>query len=244
MRNLFLSCLLACLCAVTAQAQKCKVFVENLSLSYEGECRGDKADGKGKAAGLDTYEGQFKAGYPDGQGKYTWKTGDWFEGNWKKGQREGQGSMHYRTAAGGDSLVTGFWKKDQYFGKFEKPFILLNQSSRVGTVKLSKNVGAKENDISVTITSTSGGTANPSQKASDAEATAADQPKLKLTSVDMQKGNFIRLVQIDNSARSTRTVVKTVDFPFKATFRIDDRHTVDIEFLEEGNYNVEINILN
>jgi hypothetical protein len=241
---MILPCLLASFAAGSVQAQKCKVFVERLSVSYEGECKGNKADGKGKATGLDTYEGHFKAGYPDGEGRYTWKTGDWFEGNWKRGEKEGAGTMHYKTLAGGDSVITGFWKKDQYFGRFEKPFKVLNQSSKVGSVKVSKNVGAKENDISVTISSASGGTTNFSQKASDPEATASDQPKLKLSGVDAAKGNFIRLVPIDNSARSTKTIVKTVDFPFKATFRIDDIHTVDIEFLEEGNYNVEINILN
>lgn len=243
MRKRFLICLPALMLAGGIKAQKCKVLIEALSLSYEGECRGDKADGKGKASGQDSYEGQFKSGYPDGEGKYTWKTGDWFEGNWKKGMREGQGSMHYKTG-NGDSVVTGFWKKDQYFGRFEKPFKLLNQSSKVGTVKIAKNAGAKENDITVIISSTSGGAANPSQRASDAQATAADQPKLKLTSVDMQKGNFVRLVAIDNTARQTKTIVKSVDFPFKATFRIDDIHTVDIEFLEEGNYTVEVNVLN
>lgn len=67
-----------------------------ISLSYSGECKDNKAHGKGKAAGQDIYEGEFKAGYPEGKGLYIWKTGDWFEGNWKKGIREGVGEMHFK----------------------------------------------------------------------------------------------------------------------------------------------------
>lgn len=88
--------LLAFVMTTTFFSQECKVMLSAISLSYSGECKDNKAHGKGKAAGQDIYEGEFKAGYPEGKGLYIWKTGDWFEGNWKKGIREGVGEMHFK----------------------------------------------------------------------------------------------------------------------------------------------------
>jgi len=225
----------------TLSAQNCKVFINAISLNYEGDCKGDKADGKGKAVGQDMYEGSFKAGYPDGNGKYTWKLGDWFEGEWKKGLREGPGEMHYKTKTGGDSVVTGFWKRDLYVGRYEKPFKVISQTSKISTVRVTRNNGYKEHDITINMESTSGGSNNLN---GNSAGTMADAPKPKLTGADIQKGNFISQTDMDNSAKSTRSILKTVEFPFKVSLRISDTHVVEIEFFEEGNYTVDISILN
>jgi hypothetical protein len=90
-------------------SQKCEVVVETLKGTYEGDCKKNKADGKGTAAGEDIYTGDFKSGYPEGKGKYVWKNGDWYEGEWKKGLREGQGIMHLTTTDSKDSVLDGFW---------------------------------------------------------------------------------------------------------------------------------------
>ena len=101
-------------------AQDCKVKVTALEGKYEGGCKKDFADGTGKAIGEDSYEGSFKAGYPNGKGKYTWKSGDWFDGYFKNGALEGEGIMHIRSSKN-DSIVTGFWKNNVYTGQYEKP---------------------------------------------------------------------------------------------------------------------------
>ena len=68
-------------------SQDCKVLDPNLSGSYVGECKNGKAEGKGKAVGLHTYEGEFKAGFPDGPGFYTDNLGNSFKGYFKKGKK-------------------------------------------------------------------------------------------------------------------------------------------------------------
>lgn len=227
-------------------AQDCKVIPGPISVSYEGECKNGKANGKGKATGLDTYEGDFVAGYPEGKGKYTWKTGDWYEGTWKKGAREGNGEMHYKQDLKADSVLTGIWKKDQYVGKFEKPYKIISQSSKVGTVKVTRNIGYKEHDITITIESTTGGShvLSPNSISSLPADALADIPLMKLTAVDVQKGNFNSQTNMDNSAKTSKSIIRTVEFPFRAIFRIADTHSVEIEFLEEGNFQIDISILN
>jgi hypothetical protein len=245
MRNLFLTGALLAF-AATGFSQDCKVSVSNLSLSYTGDCKGGKAEGQGKAVGIDKYDGEFKSGYPEGTGTYTWKEGSWFTGAWKKGLREGQGEMHYKTNEGKDSTITGFWKKDIYQGRFEKPFKVLNQTGRVSSVKVSKNAGNKSMEIAFTVSSTTSGTnqmVGTTQTTSDkATADFKDAPKLNLTEIDMSKGNYSTKTSVSNSAKEAKTVLRGVEFPFKAIFRVNE-HSFEIEFFEEGNYSVDVNIL-
>ena len=44
----------------TAYSQTCEVDKESLKGTYTGDCKKNKAHGKGKAVGMDTYEGEFK----------------------------------------------------------------------------------------------------------------------------------------------------------------------------------------
>ncbi len=100
--------------------EKCKVLMPEISGSYTGKCKKGLASGKGLAVGTDTYEGRFLNGLPDGRGKYTWADGRIFEGSWKDGIMEGQGTMIY-PRAGGDSIVTGIWKDERYYGPVPLP---------------------------------------------------------------------------------------------------------------------------
>ncbi len=143
-----------------------------------------------------------------------------------------------KRACAKDSLLTGFWKKDVYQGRFEKPYKVLAQSSKVSTVSVTKNPGSKNPEITIVISNTSGNTTK-----TDISATAASGvPKMKLTDIDIQKGNYMSKLDLDNAERSTKSIIRGVEFPFKATFRIEGE-MVQIEFFEEGNYTVEINIL-
>ena len=94
----------------------CKVLMPELSGSYTGGCKKGLAHGKGSAVGIDSYEGRFSKGLPNGSGTYRWASGAVYEGDWSKGNRDGKGSMIYPTE-GLDSIVTGFWKDDKYIGK-------------------------------------------------------------------------------------------------------------------------------
>ena len=64
---------LAIFCSLYVHAQNCTVVTEALKGTYEGGCKNEKADGTGTAKGEDSYTGEFKNGYPEGKGKYSWK---------------------------------------------------------------------------------------------------------------------------------------------------------------------------
>ena len=75
---LFLSAMF--LSGMTQEAAPYKVLLNEISGSYKGGCRDGLAEGKGNAEGEDRYSGEFKAGLPDGKGKYTYKNGNVYNG--------------------------------------------------------------------------------------------------------------------------------------------------------------------
>jgi len=117
------------LMAFTALAQKkCKVLVKEISAQYHGLRRKGLAQGNGKAEGIDTYTGHFKAGYPNGNGTYLWANGNSYIGEWKQGKRSGKGTFTVHLA-NRDSIVKGLWKDDKYLGPVPpKPQVLHNNS--------------------------------------------------------------------------------------------------------------------
>ena len=122
-----------------AMAQSdCEVDIEAISGTYDGDCKRGKAHGEGKAVGTDTYVGEFKKGLPEGFGKYTWADGHFYEGEWGKGVKEGEGKMVYIKTNGKDSVVTGFWEKDEYMGKYKEPYKILSKSTEIQRVVVRK----------------------------------------------------------------------------------------------------------
>jgi len=86
-----------------------KYRVDNKEWEYEGEIVDGKPNGNGVLFILKhRYEGSFKNGLMDGQGKYTYPNGSIYEGNWEKGQRSGKG---YFMSTNGDKY-DGVWKLD------------------------------------------------------------------------------------------------------------------------------------
>lgn len=131
---------------VAQKGGDCKVLAEALAGQYEGECKKGLANGVGKATGMDTYEGDFKKGLPEGVGKYTWSNGDVFEGTFKKGLKEGDGKLTYSPERLADSVLTGFWKKDKYYGLYENPYKVLDKTSPVNRIVVRK-LGDSPNNI-------------------------------------------------------------------------------------------------
>ncbi|MET2986467.1 MORN repeat-containing protein [Aureibaculum conchae] len=70
----------------TAEKQENKVIIE--------ECiAGNCANGKGTMQyQTGVYEGYWKSGLRDGEGKYTWANGDVYEGQWMQDKRHGMGT--------------------------------------------------------------------------------------------------------------------------------------------------------
>ena len=54
---------------------------------YHG--KGCLTDGNGEK-----YDGEWRFGLREGQGKFYWRNGAWYEGGWKGDQREGEGTYH------------------------------------------------------------------------------------------------------------------------------------------------------
>lgn len=93
--------------------EKCRVLMSSISVEYKGDCKNGLADGRGEAFGVDHYIGHFRKGLPDGEGVYTWSTGEVYKGSFKKGMRHGHGSYTFKLN-GRDTTLTGRWQKDKY----------------------------------------------------------------------------------------------------------------------------------
>lgn len=156
--KLFLTFLISA-SSIKAYNQQCEVETKNLMGTYTGECKKGKANGNGIAKGIDTYEGDFKSGLPDGKRTYTWNNKNVFTGKYVKGLREGKGIMIFKKENGQDSVVEGFWKKDIFYGKYEQPWEVF---TRTGSVKEINTEYIKDNTnlIKIVAANTTGGSTN------------------------------------------------------------------------------------
>jgi hypothetical protein len=238
MKKAFIFSMLSALIVTTSMAQDCKVLLKPIAGVYEGDCKSGKADGQGKSVGKDNYEGEFRSGVPDGKGIYTWQNKDWFEGIWKRGEREGEGTLHVTNGGTKDSVVVGFWKKDKYVGRYEKAYQVLSQSQSISTVSVTELKESKLGEIAIVLSSVSGGVNTLSSQMK----TGTESAKIKLTAIDVTQGDYNGYSEIPYQPKATKFIVRKVVFPFKAFFR-SDTHFVEIAFYQEGNYIVDVNVL-
>jgi len=94
--------------------ENCKVLKPEIAGEYSGDCKNGLADGKGIAKGQDKYEGKFKKGLPNGQGIYTWASGEVYKGSWKEGKKDGEGKFTFKSR-GYDTTTIGIWKDDVFY---------------------------------------------------------------------------------------------------------------------------------
>lgn len=208
-----------------SEAQDCMVEIEALKGKYEGECKKGKANGKGMAIGTDSYEGEFRNGYPDGAGKYTWKNGNCYEGTWKKGEIDGQGTMHYSLITGGDSTVTGFWKKGQYVGKYKNLYSVYSRSHSVSNITFKKN---KDNTNEVTIHSKYGSNSSV--------------PIGAWGDMEIINGSFALKESIDDVPGLRIIRYRAVVFPFRVKITYAINQVLEFEIFEAGNWTTEIEL--
>ena len=82
------------LMGLIARAQDCKVSIPSLNNKYTGDCKKGLAHGTGIAEGESiVYEGEFRKGYPPGEGTLKFKDGRIFNGEWKSGTVYGYGEL-------------------------------------------------------------------------------------------------------------------------------------------------------
>ena len=223
-----LICLMLCI-AFSTEAQNCKVLLPSITGSYEGGCKNGKANGLGKAVGMDSYDGSFKNGLPEGFGKYTWKEGNWYEGNFKLGQRSGEGTLHSPAATNSDSVVTGFWAKDVYIGIYEYPYKVVSKSYMVNTVSVAFESAMEPSQIVVNVSSVKGGS-------EDVHGTI---PKPELTGVDVKKGSFLTKKEVTTMKKTNTYFLTNVKYPFSATLNIGEEDVV-IDINKSGNWKIDV----
>lgn len=223
-------------------SQTCEVGLEALKGQYDGGCRKGKANGKGIATGIDTYTGYFKNGLPDGEGKYSWKNGDWYEGSWKDGLFSGKGtfSKAYH-APDSSSIVTGFWEKGKYAGRYEKPYnvqVFTNNISDINVRKINKI----SPEIVINVKNITGGASN---------LTYTELPKSRLINIETIQGRFQQQVADETSSKIANIyTLRQVTFPFYAIFSFETTGTkmqtekVGIEILENANWDIQVSIDN
>lgn len=215
----------------SAQSQRCDVDNEALKGTYNGDCKKNKAHGKGIATGTDTYEGEFKNGLPDGQGIYTWANKNVFSGKYIKGLREGKGTMTFKLE-GRDSIMEGFWKKDVYIGKYEKPWEVHSKTGSIRDVEIEYTPD-KLDRVKVIITNTTG----------NVIGLGGQIPPIKVDNLILLKGSFQRQTSLENHYKSTETTFHDIIYPFRIKLQMS-REEIEVEFFEPGSYTVNISINN
>lgn len=226
---LILACSLFSFFSMMAQSGSCVVKLEAINGTYTGDCKDGKANGNGKSVGTDQYEGHFKNGLPDGEGKYTWKNGDVYTGNFKKGLKEGKGTLLKSADSATGKTLTGYWKKDEYFGEYEVAYKVLSSTPEVSRVEVENISGGKiMKTIKVVIENTTG----------NMPTFGSITPQMKLTDVRVAHGTYIQ--RTDNTKyKNVETTFSDVEFPFRAVFYIGG-NSVEAEFYIPGNYILNI----
>lgn len=144
--NIFILMFFIFHCSTTSAQQDCEVSVSSLVGSYTGDCKGGKANGKGKAIGKDSYEGNFKNGYPDGEGIYKYQNGNFYSGSFSKGLMQGKGEFHYLNLNKEDSIVRGVWA-DNIHRDYDKEYIIISKTSAIVKFNIKEIKGDATNRI-------------------------------------------------------------------------------------------------
>ena len=226
-------------------SQSCIVSVDSLKGQYTGGCKQGKANGFGSAIGADTYTGNFRNGYPDGEGKYIWKNGTWYDGNWKAGSFDGNGTLNKVSQTNPDSfiLITGFWQEGNYKGKYQKPYSVVSLTNGINDVS-AKKLKDTRNEITIAVTSTTAGGSSLNNPV---------LPKPKLVNIELVEGRFMHKADNESSGTTNRYTLRNVTFPFNAILTFETtgtntmpsaREKIKVEIAESSSWYIQVKIDN
>jgi len=226
--------LLSILCCIVfslhAESQEaCEVKLKDIAGTYSGDCVDGKANGNGKSKGTDEYQGLFKNGYPEGKGMYTWKDGHYFIGFFKKGKKEGRGDMYYESANGEDSVISGYWRKDEYVGQYEKEWTVENATPKIGRVE-GRRVGKSGSTITFTL-----------QQISNATSFGGGSFLPTILSENVMAGTY-ETKNYQALTNSTIVRYQQVRFPLKLLITFTGNETAEFTFNEPGEYVISLNL--
>ncbi|MGB5007542.1 MAG: hypothetical protein WBO39_11445 [Ferruginibacter sp.] len=213
----------------SAQTAPCEVLIDSLKGKYEGECKNGKANGAGKATGINSYEGDFKKGLPEGKGKYTWSNGNYYYGGWKSGLKDGKGELH-QFENGKETLITGYWKKGNYRGEHENPYLITNATTDIGRVQVSK-VSEGEYSISITV---------ESLNTTSSISSNSFQTSTTMTAHQVTRGQYVSKSTAAMTNKEV-TIFRGVIFPFRCIFNFGTS-ILEMEFYEKGGWDVIVPI--
>ena len=124
--------------------------------------------------------------------------------------------MSYASDDVTEKIVSGYWVKDEYIGKYEKPYKVWSKSPLVTGVRADKN--GDKNEIRITV---------------NAKGQTVTNLQLNITpTVGFfgQKINSSNYMTIDN-----------VQFPFRAVFEFQGEK-IDLEFQQPGSWLLTLDI--
>ncbi len=227
-------------------AQNCAVMVDSLKGSYTGECKKGIANGNGTAVGIDMYVGNFKNGYPDGKGKYSWKNGNWYDGFWKNGIFEGQGTLHVaKTNTSDASELKGLWVNGKFKGVHKSAFTVNVMSNKISDVNIRK-AGKTGEDITIIVKSITGGSGTllggTSSVQADGTYTSTNSiPKPKLTDIQVLLGSYLTKFDDEYSPIANKYTLKNVVFPI-SLFLSFDAERVKIDIFDKASWIIDVKL--
>lgn len=145
------------------------------------------------------------------------------------------------TKPDGAAVLTGFWKKGKYIGRYEKPYIVYSTTNNVTDVNIRK-LNNTESEITLVVKNITGGAAN-----------AMNQllPKSRLIDVQQVEGRFEQEAPDETSSTvSNKYIFRKITYPFYAIFSTETpgaKRQVEkagVEFFENCNWYVQIGIDN
>ena len=208
---------------------QCKIYLPKECVEYSGNCVNGKAEGDSKAIGIDTFVGHYKAGYPDGFGRYSYANGDVYTGYFKKGKKFGKGTFVIKNAGANntDSIIDGYWKDNIFNGKFSHPFKIISKSGYIKETSFSRDPVSSINQITLIVTSDNAGQ----------QSISFVIPKPQLRSINIQEGSYQILNSAETQVTKNEYYLLNVIYPFKAVFNIDEEQ-LEVEILEPGNWKI------
>ena len=221
--------IIALLCASPAVfSQECKVNTPLFNERYEGECKKERAHGKGEAWGRYHYKGEFTKGSVTGNGTLLFAADSTYNGAVQDGLREGKGEMVYKVktkeGAVQDSIVKGYWSGDYYRGKSYRTYRLNNMSFASYDISPSSVSG---NILSFEVSSTTGIPSN---------GNGIYVASLNVKTAD--NNNVTKFISSFDSNNTSYTTIQISSFPALLEGKLTNGDTFELHLYKSANWKI------